>query len=286
MSNPYAPIPMRVEKSVAETDDSSIRTISLSFPDGTAPFGFAPGQFAELSIMGVGEAPFGIASSPMTPERLDFTIARVGTVTTELHYLEPGESVGLRGPLGNGYPLDALKGRDLLVIGGGFGFSTLRAFTNYALHPDNRGAFGSIRVVYGARNPGLLLYRDDLCDWAKRTDMSLVVTVDRADEGWTGLTGTVPAAIEKVKGVKSGLEGSGLEGAAALVCGPPAMIRYTLPVLARLGLEPSDIFLSLEMKMKCGIGKCGRCGIGGSYVCTDGPVYCLARLRELPGEFR
>ncbi len=281
MSNPYAPVPMRVEKSVTETEDGSIRTISLTFPDGTAPFGFVPGQFAELSILGVGEAPFGIASSPMSPDMLDFTIARVGTVTTELHYLEPGESVGLRGPLGNGYPVEGLSGRDLLVIGGGFGFSTLRAFTNYALHPGNRGNFGGITVVYGARNPGLLLYRDDLCDWAARDDMNLVVTVDRADEGWTGMTGTVPAAVEKVKGVKSVLGGR-----AALVCGPPAMIRYTLPVLADLGLAPADIFLSLEMKMKCGIGKCGRCGIGGSYACTDGPVYSLERLRGLPGEFR
>ncbi len=278
MSNPYAPVPMRVEKSVTETDDGSIRTISLSFPDGTAPFGFVPGQFAELSILGVGEAPFGIASSPTTPDRLDFTIARVGTVTTELHYLDPGESVGLRGPLGNGYPVDALKGCDLLVIGGGFGFSTLRAFTNYALHPGNRGGFGEITVVYGARNPGLLLYRDDLCDWAERDDMRLVVTVDRAEGGWSGLTGNVPSHVKDLQVDPS--------RTSALVCGPPAMIRYTLPVLAGLGLDPSDIFLSLEMKMKCGIGKCGRCGIGGSYVCTDGPVYSLARLRELPGEFR
>lgn len=278
MINPYAPVPMRVEKSVTETDDGSIRTITLSFPDGSAPFGFLPGQFAELSILGVGEAPFGIASSPMTPERLDFTIARVGTVTTELHYLEPGESVGLRGPLGNGYPVDALKGHDILVIGGGFGFSTLRAFTNYALHPGNRGCFGDITVVYGARTPGLLLYGDDIQAWAARDDMELTVTVDRAEGGWTGHIGNVPSHVKDLRVDPS--------TTSALVCGPPAMIRYTLPVLAGLGLDPSDIFLSLEMKMKCGIGKCGRCGIGGSYVCTDGPVYSLARLRELPGEFR
>ncbi|HOZ17767.1 MAG TPA: FAD/NAD(P)-binding protein [Candidatus Fermentibacter daniensis] len=277
MNNPYAPIPMRVEKIVTETEDGSIRTISLSFAEGSKPFAFIPGQFSELSIMGVGEAPFGIASSPMTPDALDFTIARVGTVTTELHYLEPGETIGLRGPLGNGYPVDALKGRDLLVIGGGFGFSTLRAFTNYALHPDNRGGFGRLVVVYGARNPGLLLYRDDLRNWASRDDVQLIVTVDRAEGDWAGAVGNVPSHVK-------GLEVDPAS-TAALVCGPPAMIRYTLPVLDALGLAPSDIFLSLEMKMKCGIGKCGRCSIGGSYVCIDGPVYSLARLRELPGEF-
>ena len=275
MNNPYAPIPMRVERIVTETEDASIRTISLSFAEGSKPFGFVPGQFSELSIMGVGEAPFGMASSPMTPDALDFTIARVGTVTTELHYLEPGETIGLRGPLGNGYPVDALKGRDLLVIGGGFGFSTLRAFTNYALHPDNRGGFGRLVVVYGARNPGLLLYRDDLHNWAARYDVQLIVTVDRAEGDWAGAVGNVPSHVK-------GLEVDPAS-TSALVCGPPAMIRYTLPVLDALGLAPSDIFLSLEMKMKCGIGKCGRCSIGGSYVCTDGPVYSLARLRELPG---
>lgn len=277
MNNPYAPIPMRVEKIVTETEDGSIRTISLSFAEGSKPFAFIPGQFSELSIMGVGEAPFGMASSPMTPDALDFTIARVGTVTTELHYLEPGETIGLRGPLGNGYPVDALKGRDLLVIGGGFGFSTLRAFTNYALHPDNRGGFGRLVVVYGARNPGLLLYRDDLRNWASRDDVQLIVTVDRAEGDWAGAVGNVPSHVK-------GLEVDPAS-TSALVCGPPAMIRYTLPVLDALGLAPSDIFLSLEMKMKCGIGKCGRCSIGGSYVCIDGPVYSLARLRELPGEF-
>ena len=277
MNNPYAPIPMRVERIVTETEDASIRTISLSFAEGSKPFGFVPGQFSELSIMGVGEAPFGMASSPMTPDALDFTIARVGTVTTELHYLEPGETIGLRGPLGNGYPVDALKGRDLLVIGGGFGFSTLRAFTNYALHPDNRGGFGRLVVVYGARNPGLLLYRDDLHNWAARYDVQLIVTVDRAEGDWAGAVGNVPSHVK-------GLEVDPAS-TSALVCGPPAMIRYTLPVLDALGLAPSDIFLSLEMKMKCGIGKCGRCSIGGSYVCIDGPVYSLARLRELPGGF-
>ncbi len=275
--NPYAPIPMKVERNAVETEDGSIRTLTLSFEDPATAFPFMPGQFAELSLLGVGEAPFGIASSPAAPDKLDFTIARVGQVTSELHCLEPGDSVGLRGPLGNGYPLGELEGRDILVIGGGFGFSTLRAFTSFALHPGNRGRFGGITVVYGARNPGLLLYRDDLRNWAERADLNLVVTVDRAEDGWTGMTGTVPAAVKNLSVDPA--------KASALVCGPPAMIRYTLPVLSALGLPPGRVYLSLEMKMKCGIGKCGRCNIGSAYVCTDGPVFSLARLGELPPEY-
>jgi sulfhydrogenase subunit gamma (sulfur reductase) len=270
-------MPMRVERNVVETEDASIRTLSLSFAGGSEAFGFVPGQFAELSLLGVGEAPFGIASSPTSADMLDFTISRVGLVTTELHHLEPGDSVGLRGPLGNGYPLEELHGRSVLVIGGGFGFSTLRAFTSFALHPENRESFGDITVVYGARSPGLLLYKDELKDWGRRDDMSLLVTVDKDDQDWNGMTGTVPAAVKGLQ-IDPG-------GTAALVCGPPAMIRFTLPVLAELGLRPDRIHLSLEMKMKCGIGKCGRCNIGGSYVCTDGPVFSLARLNGLPQEY-
>ncbi len=277
MRNPYEPIPMRVERNTVETEDHGIRTLTLSFASAPADFGFVPGQFAELSILGVGEAPFGIASSPMDPARLDFTISRVGRLTTELHYLEPGEQVGMRAPLGNGYPMEELHGRDILVVGGGFGFSTLRAFTAFALHSSNRGGFGSITVVYGARSPGLLLYKSELEDWGARGDMRLVVTVDRGDESWTGVTGNVPAALR-------GLE-IDPDSTSALVCGPPAMIRYSLPVLAGLGIPADRTHLSLEMKMKCGIGKCGRCNIGGSYVCTDGPVFSLARLNTLPGEY-
>lgn len=279
MRNPYAPISMTVERNRAETEDGGIRTLTLSFSsraDGGA-FDFVPGQFVELSILGVGEAPFGIASSPSDGGLLDFTISRVGHVTTALHHLEPGESVGLRGPLGNGYPVEELEGWNLLLVGGGFGFSTLRALTRFALVPSNRGRFLDITVVYGARNPGLLLYRDDLEEWRGRGDVRLVVTVDRGDEKWTGHTGTVPDALRCLE-IDAGRT-------AALVCGPPAMIDRTLPVLAGLGLAPGRTHVSLEMKMKCGIGKCGRCNIGGMYVCTDGPVFSLAELENLPREF-
>ena len=277
--NTYLPFSMRVSKSVAETDDGTIRTLSLSFArkEDSDAFSFRAGQFAELSLLGTGEAPFGIASSPVDPGLLDFTVSRIGLVTSELHNLEAGDSVGMRGPLGNGYPLGELWGRDVLVVGGGFGFSTLRAFTGYALHPGNRGHFGGLTVVYGARNPGLLLYRQDLQEWSRREDIDLRVTVDTPDGEWAGRTGVVPAVVSELC--------LDAPKTTALVCGPPAMIRYTLPVLKELGLPPERVFLSLEMKMKCGIGKCGRCNIGEDYVCTDGPVFSLARLGTLPGEY-
>lgn len=279
MTNPYMPVPMRVEKSAVETADGSIRTLTLSFArgeDGKA-FSFLPGQFAELSLLGTGEAPFGIASSPEDSNLLDFTVSRVGLVTTELHNLKPGDTVGMRGPFGDGYPLEHLREKSILIVGGGFGFSTLRSFTGYALNPDIRRLYKDITVVYGARNPGLLLYRADLLEWEKRTDLRLEVTVDEADGEWTGRTGVVPAVV-------AGLD-IDPRTTIALVCGPPGMIRFTLPALSELGLSPARVYLSLEMKMKCGIGKCGRCNIGGAYVCTDGPVFSLAELNKLPQEY-
>jgi NAD(P)H-flavin reductase len=279
MTNPYLPMPMRVERSVEETDDGGIRTITLSFTDREKQEGFAfmPGQFAELSIMGAGEAPFGIASPPLPGRLLEFTVSRVGRVTSELHNLEPGDPVGLRGPMGNGWPMEELAGLNVLAVGGGFGFSTLRAFTGYALDPANRGKYRDITVVYGARNPGMLLYKTDLASWESNGGLNLKVTVDRGEPGWTGITGVVP---EVVKGLRVDPENT-----AVLVCGPPAMIRYTLPVLSAMGLPGERIYLSLEMRMKCGIGKCGRCNIGADYVCTDGPVFSLSRLELLPEEY-
>ena len=279
MKNPYLPVPMNVETNVVETEDRNIRTLTLSFlnKNDEEAFSFIPGQFAELSVLGAGEAPFGIASSPMDKKHIDFTISKVGLVTTELHNLESGDTVGMRGPLGNGYPVELLHNTNVLIIGGGFGFSTLRAFANYMLHPDNRKLYKDIIVVYGARNPGLLLYKSELLEWENRDDVQLHMTVDKGDENWKGKIGVVPVIVKELS--------IDAENTIALVCGPPIMIKFTLPVLAELGLGPEQIYLSLEMKMKCGIGKCGRCNIGSKYVCTDGPVFSLALLNLLPQEY-
>ncbi|NOQ23145.1 MAG: heterodisulfide reductase subunit F [Candidatus Aegiribacteria sp.] len=279
MKNLYLPIPMKVENNHIETEDRNIKTLTLSFLNNKdeETFNFIPGQFVELSVLGAGEAPFGIASSPMDKKHLDFSVSRVGLVTTELHNLDPGDTVGMRGPLGNGYPLEKLRNGNVLIIGGGFGFSTLRAFTNFILHPQNRKQYKDIAVVYGARNPGLLLYRNELSEWEQRSDVQLHVTVDKGGESWEGKTGVVPVIVKELS--------IDTDNTTALVCGPPVMIKFTLPVLAEMGLAPEQIFLSLEMKMKCGIGKCGRCNIGSKYVCTDGPVFNLAQLNLLPQEY-
>lgn len=278
MGNPYLPMPMKIEKVVTETEDKNVKTFSLSFvnPDDRASFSFVPGQFVELSVLGKGEAPFGIASSPME-ELIDFSVNNIGVVTAALHQMEHGDTVGMRGPLGNGYPVNELEGKNVVIIGGGFGLSTLRALTNFMIEPKHRGHFGDIFVFYGARSPGLLLYKEELGTWARRDDLNLYVTVDHADDGWKGKVGVVPAIAKEVA--------PSHDNAYALVCGPPNMIRFTLPVLNELGFTPDKILLSLEMRMKCGLGKCGRCNIGSKYVCKDGPVFTLEQLNHLPPEF-
>jgi NAD(P)H-flavin reductase len=274
MKDPYTPISVKVEKVIVESDDKTLKTIHLTFMNGEV-FPFLPGQFCELSILGKGEAPFGIASSPTERDFLKFTINRVGVVTTALHYLKEGDVIGLRGPLGNWYPVDKFKGKNVVIIGGGFAFTTLRALTIYLL--SKRGDYGDITVIYGARTPGLLLYKDDLKEWEKRSDLNLIQTIDKEVEGWRGRVGFVPQVTKEV--APSSMN------AYAVVCGPPIMIKFTVPVLLELGFQKECIFLSLEMRMKCGIGKCGRCNIGSKYVCVDGPVFSLAQLEEMPKEY-
>ena len=274
MSNPYIPIPVKVEKITVESEDKSLKSLDLSFLNGDGRFSYLPGQFCELSILGKGEAPFGIASSP-TEGGLKFTVNRLGVVTTALHYLEEGETIGLRGPLGNHYPVDEFKGKNVVIVGGGFAFTTLRALTIYLL--SHRKDYKDITIIYGARTPDLLLYKDDLEEWEKRSDINLVQTIDKKVEGWNKRVGFVPSVTKEVA--------PSSKDAYAVVCGPPIMIKFTLPVLQELGFSPDRIITSLEMRMKCGIGKCGRCNIGSKYVCIDGPVFSFAQLEEMPKEY-
>lgn len=279
MKNPYLPLPMRLVKHSVETEDNLIHTFTLEFlkEEDEKSFSYLPGQFAEVCVFGVGEAPFGIASSPTEPGHLKFSVARVGVVTTALHQLPEGTILGVRGPLGNSYPIEEFKGKNVVIIGGGFAFTTLRSLVTYILHPQNRGDFGKLTVIYGARNPGLLLYKEELAAWEKRTDIELVTTIDRPVEGWSGRVGFVPAVTKEVA--------PSAENAYAVVCGPPIMIKFTLPVLEELGFPAERIIMSLENRMKCGIGMCGRCNVGNKYVCKDGPVFTRAQLNQLPNEY-
>ena len=279
LQNPYVPYPVRIDGIAVENEAKDLKTFKLVFerPEDAGRFLYLPGQFAELSIFGYGESPVGIASSPTEADFLLFTVKKTGRVTAELHNSEVGRRIGVRGPLGNTYPWPRLEGRKVVVIGGGFAFTTLRSAVTYILAPANRGRFGELTVIYGARSPGELLYKDTLREWQKADGINLVVTVDKGDAAWKGREGFVPTITQQVA--------PSPRDAIALICGPPVMIKFTIPVLLELGFPKEDIVLSLEMRMKCGIGKCGRCNIGRKYVCVDGPVFTYAELESLPAEY-
>jgi NAD(P)H-flavin reductase len=277
--NPYLPYPVRIDQVTVETDDRNLKSLSLVFlnPEDEQAFVYTPGQFAELSLAGKGEIPIGIASSPTEKGHLLFTVNKAGVVTTTLHNMGAGEIMGVRGPLGKGFPLDKFEGKNVVFIGGGFAFTTLRSTIQFMLHVENRKRFGEITVIYGARRPGLLLYKETLKEWDQREDLSAHFTVDAGEDGWTGRVGFVPAVTEQVA--------PSAKDAYAIVCGPPIMIKFTMPVLTKLGFTPEQIIMSLENRMKCGIGICGKCNTGPKYVCKDGPVFTLAELNQIPTEY-
>jgi len=236
----------------------------------------------------MGEIPIGIASSPVEKGFVMFTVFKTGKVTSYLHDMKTGDMMGIRGPLGNWYPWSALEGKNVVIIGGGFAFTTLRSSIVYMLHPDNRKKFNDIHVIYGARTPGMLLYKDELADWEARDDINMHITVDGTDDpNWKYNIGFVPTITEQKAP-------PGDVNTYAIVCGPPIMIKFTLPVLEKLGYEHDHIIMSLENRMKCGIGMCGRCNgigmcgrcnIGKELVCKDGPVFTLDELNKTPGEY-
>jgi len=279
MNNPYIPNFAVIRKVTTENEANDIKTFELAFKDLEAMknFKYRCGQFAEISVFGAGECPIGIASSPMDEDCLQFTVKKVGVVTTALHNSEEGTVIGVRGPYGNGFPLERMEGRNVVIVGGGFAFTTLRSLTKFILHEANRDRFKDLTVIYGARDPGELIYRYDLEAWKKRDDINLNVTIDSAVPGWTGLVGFVPAVLKEVA--------PSSHNAIAIVCGPPIMIKFTMPVINELGFPSEDVFLSMEMRMKCGIGKCGRCNIGNKFVCQDGPVFTYKELQMMPKEY-
>jgi len=281
MKNPYLPYPVRIDDIKDETEDRSLKTFTFVFirPEDEDRFAYRAGQFAELSVTGKGEIPIGIASSPVEKGFVKFTVNRAGVVTTSLHSMKVGDVMGIRGPLGNSYPWEMLQGKNILIVGGGFAFTTLRSSIVFMLDPANRGKYGNIDVVYGARTPGMLLYLDELAEWEKRDDIHMHITVDGTkDPAWKYHVGFVPPVVEETAP-------PGGPDSYAIICGPPVMIKFTLPVLEKLGYRHDNIIMSLENRMKCGIGMCGRCNIGKELVCRDGPVFTLSQLNQTPKEY-
>jgi sulfhydrogenase subunit gamma (sulfur reductase) len=281
VQNPYLPYPVRIDQINVETEDKSLKTFKFVFinPDDEKKFAYNSGQFAELSVTGLGEIPIGIASSPTEKGFVKFTVFRTGKVTSYLHSMKPGDIMGIRGPLGHPFPWKTLEGKNIVIIGGGFAFTTLRSSIITMLDPANRPKFKDIHVIYGARSPGMLLYKDELQAWAQRSDIHMNITVDGTDDpNWKFLKGFVPTITEK-------FAPPGNEDTYAIVCGPPIMIKFTQPVLDKLGYSHDNIIMSLENRMKCGIGICGRCNIGKDLVCKDGPVFTLSQLNTMPKEY-
>ena len=277
MNNPYIPTPVKLKAVRNENEAGDLKTFDLVFVNAADAenFKFESGQFAMLSINGVGEAPFGIASSPMAKEVIRFTVKKYphGVLTTALHNLNVGDTLGLRGPLGNSYPRKEMKSKNILIVGGGFALTTLRSLAKYLLHEKNRPKYGDITLFVAARDPGEILYKEDLAEWEKRDDIEIVQTIDRDVAGWPHMVGFAAPVLRDLE--------PSPKNTTALVCGPPIMIDTCIEVLSGLNFPDEEIITSLEMKMKCGIGKCGRCNIGSKYICKDGPVFTYKQLKEL-----
>ncbi len=262
----------------SETASGDVKTFVVQIKDdpGLERFQWRPGQCAILVVPGKGEAIFSISDSH-TRHNLQFSIKEIGLVTEALHRVKPGYPLGVRGPLGNGFPVDDWKGKDLAIIGGGIGLAPLRPIIHHVI--DNRGDFGKVDIVYGARSPGDLVFKDDLFkNWPAVDGFSVHVTVDGAPEGdWDGPVGFVPSFLEELSPAP--------DGKIAITCGPPVMIKFVLQSMERLGFTPEQVFTTLELKMQCGVGKCGRCNIGSKYVCVDGPVFSWSQINRMPPEF-
>lgn len=254
-----------------ETPDT--RTFELRFRDDADHdrFAFRPGQFLELSVFGAGEAPFCLASSPTRPDAIEVTVRRTGRVTDALHVLGPGDEVGLRGPCGNGFDVDAAEGQDLLFVAGGIGLPPLRSLIWNVL--DRRDRFGRVTILYGARTPTDLVYKEELRQWQQRGDVEFRVTVDRAEPGWTGTVGMVPVLLQTVELRPS--------ATLAFVCGPPIMITFVIQELLVRQFAEERVITTLERAMQCGVGKCNHCCIGHLFVCRDGPVFTYRQIREM-----
>ena len=265
----YTPVMARLARVEQMTELEKLFTLEL--PDG-AGLGNEPGQFVEVSLFGIGEAPISISSSPSRSNgSFELCVRRVGDVTGAMHNLQPGAYLGIRGPFGKPFPIAAMKGKDILFAAGGLGLAPLRSLINEVL--DQRGSFGRVIILYGTKSPAEILFKDELLEWAERDDVEFHMTVDRGDESWHGHVGVITTLFPRVT--------INPRNTVAATCGPPIMYRFVLMELLGKGIPESQIYLSLERRMKCGVGKCGHCQINDLYCCQDGPVFCYRDIKGL-----
>ena len=265
----YLPTFARITDIRLMTQMEKLFTIEL--PGGIS-LNHKPGQFVEVSVLGVGEAPISISSSPSRSNgSFELCVRRAGDLTSVLHAMKPGDTVGIRGPFGNGFPIKCYWGKDLIFVIGGLGLAPARSLINQVL--DERGHFGRVIILYGARNPSELLFTEELERWKAREDVELDLTVDRADDKWKGNVGVITTLIPKVQVSPA--------NTVIVTVGPPVMYRFVLMEVLGKGIPDGNIWLSLERHMKCGVGKCGHCQIHHFYTCKDGPCFSYAQIKSL-----
>jgi NAD(P)H-flavin reductase len=270
MVNQYCPIDAELEEVIEETP--TIKTFVLR---PKTPVVFRAGQFVQITVPGLGEAPFTPSSSPNVTDKLEVTVLRTGKLTEVMHEMKPGVTMGVRGPFGKGYPMDKLYGKEVLVVGGGVGLAPLRSLILAML--DEIGKFKKLSIRYGAKSPAELVYQNAFENWARKKGVDMAVTVDMASPGWSGKVGVVTVLLDGL--------GVDIPNAYAVSCGPEIMLKFVTLRLLELGFKPEHIYLSMNRKMSCGMGKCGRCNVGHLYLCKDGPDVCYAEVQEVPDLF-
>ena len=263
----FKPVPGRIVRTEQMTELEKLFEIQL--PSG--PLGHRAGQFVEVSLLGIGEAPISVSSGADRGPNFELVVRKAGNVTAALHRLGAGSIVGIRGPYGHGFDMEAMKGQDILVVGGGIGLVPLRSAIHHVL--DHRQDYGRLVILYGSKSPSDILFKSEIEEWKNRSDVEFHMTVDRADESWKGNVGVITTLVPPLD--------LDLDKTLALVCGPPVMYKFVIMALRSKGLTNDQIFLSLERHMKCGLGKCGHCQINHLYVCQDGPVFRYSDIHDV-----
>ena len=267
MKNPYQPVKAVIEH--IDTETSNIKTFHLK---PVKPIAFKTGQFVELTVPGIGEAPFTPSSDPFIKDRMEITIMDAGRITSILHNMKAGDIVGVRGPYGESYPVDEFKGKEIVIVGGGVGLAPLRSLLLYLFNDLDK--YKKVSLYYGARSPKDVVYKKLLPQWEKKNNFNLSTTVDAGGDGWKGHVGLVTTILKDFKVNKN--------DAKAIVCGPPIMMKFATFKLLDEGFKHENLYLSMEKNMSCGLGKCGHCRLGKYYVCKDGPVFSFDKLQDMP----